>query len=352
MKPLISVCIPTYNGESYLSECLDSVLAQTFSDFELLIVDDQSSDQTLDIVKKYAEKDLRIRIIQNRSNLGLVGNWNNCIDLAKGEFIKFVFQDDLIVPECLEKMLLATKPSTSIVFCRRNFIFEDVISEELHQFYLSLLFPEKFLPNSTEISEKDFCQAALKNIGLNFIGEPTVVMIRKDVFQKFGNFNPNLIQLCDLEFWSRVASNTGITYVPETLATFRIHGKSTSSTNADKNQYRRDLDVLIMLHDFAHHQVYENFRQLATNFDDPINLREVFNRSAYYEWKKANLLVKESNKMSCAALDVWKNVAQIYPAFKPNFLTRLRVYSDRLHQKIIKLGRLPKLIFATLLAKQ
>ena len=105
MQPIVSICIPTYNGAKYLRECLDTVLSQTFTDFEVLLVDDQSSDETLSIAQEYAAKDTRIYVKQNEQNLGLVGNWNCCIELAQGEWIKFVFQDDLIAPECLEKML-------------------------------------------------------------------------------------------------------------------------------------------------------------------------------------------------------------------------------------------------------
>jgi glycosyltransferase involved in cell wall biosynthesis len=114
MKPLVSVCIPTYNGAKYLKECLDSVLAQTFTDFEVLIVDDKSSDETLSIAQEYATYDPRFRVIQNECNLGLVGNWNRCVELAQGEWIKFIFQDDLIEPACLERMLAVRKSESAI----------------------------------------------------------------------------------------------------------------------------------------------------------------------------------------------------------------------------------------------
>src|SRR5450631_1193388 len=103
--PVISVCVPTYNGSKYLGNCLDSILSQTFNDFEVLIVDDLSSDNTFDIAMAYAERDKRFKLFQNTVNLGLVGNWNQCVELAGGEWIKFVFQDDVLAPECIEKLL-------------------------------------------------------------------------------------------------------------------------------------------------------------------------------------------------------------------------------------------------------
>ncbi len=98
--PRVSICIPTYNGKGHLKECLDSVRSQSFQDFEVVICDDQSSDGTLDFARELAQGDERFRFIPNPQRFGLVGNWNNCIALSRGDWIKFVFQDDIIAPTC------------------------------------------------------------------------------------------------------------------------------------------------------------------------------------------------------------------------------------------------------------
>src|SRR3990170_405399 len=87
--PCVSVCIPTYNGGKYIRECIESILVQTYTDFEILIVDDKSFDETIEIAEEFARGDKRIRIVRNRQNLGLVKNWNKCVELAEGEWIKF-----------------------------------------------------------------------------------------------------------------------------------------------------------------------------------------------------------------------------------------------------------------------
>ena len=133
MTPIVSVCIPTYNGSQFLKECIESILAQTFSNFELLIIDDRSSDNTIDLAEEYATRDSRIKVTINTQNLGLVGNWNRCLEIARGEWIKFVFQDDLLAPECLEKMLAATALGKPIIYCDRNFIFEAQTPEATKQ---------------------------------------------------------------------------------------------------------------------------------------------------------------------------------------------------------------------------
>src|SRR5215468_6023153 len=98
MRPKVSVCIPTYNGAAYLSECLESVMRQTFAAIEILIVDDGSSDSSASIAQQYTRADKRIRLFVNKKHLGLVSNWNHRVDLASREWIKFVFQDDILAP--------------------------------------------------------------------------------------------------------------------------------------------------------------------------------------------------------------------------------------------------------------
>ncbi len=335
MSVPVSICIPTYNGGEYIRDCLDSILAQTFTDFEVLIVDDQSSDNTKSILADYAQRDARIRVVQNETNLGLVGNWNRCIQLSRGEWLKFVFQDDIIFPDCLEKLFAATSLKIPIVFCRRNFIFEGEVSEDMKNGYLDLLFPEKFLSNKTTISAEEFCQSVLNNLWINFIGEPTSVLLHHSVFRQFGLFNSNLIQLCDLEYWIRVASNTGIVYVPECLASFRVHQKATSQINQTKNNFRRDLDPLVMMHMFAYDHHYEALRQAAINAKQPVNFKERFLRVAYAESNRMRFLPKEipvceANKIT----QIWNDMVILLPELN---ISRLQAMKQKIISKKIQL---------------
>jgi glycosyltransferase involved in cell wall biosynthesis len=103
--PTVSVCVPTYNYGRFLADCIESVLQQDFVDFELVITDDNSNDGTAELVARYAEKDARIRYIQNERRLGMNGNIKRAADLARGRYIKMLCADDWIAPGCLGRMV-------------------------------------------------------------------------------------------------------------------------------------------------------------------------------------------------------------------------------------------------------
>ena len=94
--PKISVLVPTYNYARYLPQTIESILRQTHSNFELLISDDASTDGSAEIIRHYADRDSRIRFMIHPTNLGMVANWNWCLQQARGDYVKFVFGDDLL----------------------------------------------------------------------------------------------------------------------------------------------------------------------------------------------------------------------------------------------------------------
>ncbi len=266
MAELVSICIPLYNGEKYLRECLDSVLSQTHRELEIIISDDGSTDVSLAIVKEYMAKDSRIRLNQNKNNLGLVGNWNHCVELATGEWIKFLFQDDRMDPACVEKMLAAAKrQKAGFVVCKREFFMNKDISDELREQYkraplsieaLDLAKEEKF------ISAERISNAAAENISLNFIGEPPVTFFNKETVKSFGGYDDRLAQICDLEFCLRAGTVKGIAYVPYTLVWIRVHGDSTTSRNLQSKYYTmRHADPVILAHELLHSERYASFRK-------------------------------------------------------------------------------------------
>lgn len=120
MQSKVSILIPVYNREHFISECIDSALAQTYSNIEVVVVDNQSTDGTWSICQQYAEKDVRVRIFQNAENIGPVKNWQRCFDEARGVFAKILFSDDWLHPDFLANSVRFLLDS------RVGFVFADV----------------------------------------------------------------------------------------------------------------------------------------------------------------------------------------------------------------------------------
>ncbi|MDO8477678.1 MAG: glycosyltransferase family 2 protein [Candidatus Rokubacteria bacterium] len=318
MTPSVTVCIPTYNGAAYLAACLDSVSAQTFSDVEILVVDDRSSDESTSIANEHAQQDSRIRVVVNEATLGLVGNWNRCVQLSQGEWIKFVFQDDIILPECLTDMLAtAARTQMLIVSCARDFIFEPGSSNEDREFYREhRALVEAIYSGSTQQSAQQCSETALRWTGGNFFGEPTALLLRREVFETYGWFNPRLYNICDFEYCIRIASNTGTVHIPEPLALFRVHKSSVSARykQAPRLRYHvKVLDPLLIVHDFAFHPLYANLRSVARNLRPPVDLAAEFWSRALGALWFARQAADALEHPDASLLEEWRQVVKAYP---------------------------------------
>lgn len=210
-SPTVSVLIPTYNYANYLDEAIQSVLNQTFKDFELIIVDDRSKDNTAQVVQKYLA-DSRVSFFINDSNIGLVRNFNKCLEYAKGKYIKFLMADDLFYPTLLEKYVAVMEkyPTVSLVTAYRKFVGKDA---ELKQ---------EFAPFTQLQEGKKIIYETLKTH--NWIGEPTTVMFRKSNLS-LGLFDTNYNWIPDWEMWLRQLTVGDCFIIPEVLSCFRQHEK-------------------------------------------------------------------------------------------------------------------------------
>jgi glycosyltransferase involved in cell wall biosynthesis len=315
MTPFVSICIPTYNGARHIRECIDSALSQTYQDMEVLVVDDKSKDETPSILKEYTRRDSRVRIVTNPTNLGLVRNWNRCIELARGAWIKFLFQDDLLAPTCLERLLGAGQiHNKPLIGCRREFIFEDGISDQMKSFYLQNAADiESIFGQTNELSAVRFRKLVLDKLGNNLLGEPTAVLIHRSAFIRYGYLNPALIASCDLEYWYRVGIHNGVNYIPETLAFFRVHSESTSAINYGKRQYRADLDRIIILHDCVFLPVYKPLRKTAAQCRPPLDLRGLLKESVQNARAIAERDSDDSVTFEWSPRREWEDVVNYYP---------------------------------------
>lgn len=318
---MISVCIPTYNGARYIEACLTSVIGQTYDDFEILVVDDRSTDGTFELLSRFAARETRIRLYGNSRNLGLVANWNRCVELAGREWIKFVFQDDLLHSSCLERMATAVDDCDRFIACSRTFQFDATPAPQLRDFYLrNKQLIDNLYTGTERVTAEKFSELVVDRIGANLVGEPTVTMLHRSVFEQFGGFNESLIMSCDLEYWTRIGIHTGLRFIPEELAVFRVHNQAASATNRRDRQYRMNvLDNLAILHDIVTQPVYEPLRRAAALHAPPIPLDRMLRDGAHV----ARVIAEQFDSIDLPLMDEWKRFMSHYPGLKVGGLGHL-----------------------------
>lgn len=227
--PLVSVIIPTYNGESFLKQAIDSVLDQSFQDFELIITDDASNDRTQEIVSQY-QNDSRIFFYQNKNRRGIGGNWNHGIKQSHGKYIKILCQDDLLLENYLKEKVTVLEEfdSVSLVTSYENFFGE--FSQVEKKWKPPRINRESKPANRMNGHE---AQQTILKFG-NWIGGPTSTMFRSKDLQKIGFFNESLSCSLDWEYWLRLLAAGDLFVVPKTLLKTRLHG-SQESNNCIRN---------------------------------------------------------------------------------------------------------------------
>jgi glycosyltransferase involved in cell wall biosynthesis len=240
-SPRVSVMIPTYNYAHFLDDTIQSVLSQTYADYELIIVDNASTDNTDEVVSRYLV-DTRVRYYKNETNLGLVGNWNRCLGYAQGEFLKFLCADDKFRPTLLEKYvsLMDKYPSLSMVACDKQ-VFGTEYNYEV-----------KLTLNGYQAGRDVNLHMLYGHQG---VGEPTSVMFRRREFEKIGYFTGVYEQYVDLDYWIKLLTLGDCYIIPEILVDIRFH-PGTISNQVKRKKYQRCFEDYQIRKDVQQH-VYE-----------------------------------------------------------------------------------------------
>jgi glycosyltransferase involved in cell wall biosynthesis len=212
--PAVSVCIPCYRGAAHLGAAIASVLAQTHADFELIIIDDNSPDNTDEVVASF--NDPRIRYLKNPKNLGPEGNWNRCLDEARGRFFKLLPQDDLIAPTCLEQQVAVLEADRehklALVFCART------ILDARDRTVMVRGYPKR---GGGVVDARALIRQCVRR-GTNVIGEPGSVLFRRESAAQAGRFDASIPYVLDLDYWVRLLISGDAYYVDQPLASFRV----------------------------------------------------------------------------------------------------------------------------------
>ena len=229
LPPIVSILTTVYNREKYIAACIESVLASTYGDWELIIVDDVSSDTSVAIAKSYEEKDARIKVYVNDKNLGDYPNRNKAASYAKGKYIKYLDADDFIYPHGLEIMVQTMEqfPEAGLGISQK--VVEDVK-------------PYPFIMQPKETFTREFLMRGVLGIG------PTATIIRRDAFEKLGGFTGTRY-IGDTEMWYKLALVYPVVKMEDELIFWRQHDEQQivfekKDANVLKMRYQVTRDVL------------------------------------------------------------------------------------------------------------
>lgn len=207
--------MPVYNGGAYLVESIASVLTQTYQDFCLIVSDDCSYDNTEDIAHSFC--DPRLCVVRNPQNLGLVGNFNQCLTLAKSEYIYLWHQDDVMMPENLQRKVDVLDNLSKVGFVHSNSHLIDGEGNTLQEFW-------------SEESKYDYVLPGLEFFHSLISGSCTVccpsVLARTECYKRLGGFHSELPLACDYEMWMRISLYYDVACLGTPLIKYRWHTAS------------------------------------------------------------------------------------------------------------------------------
>lgn len=262
MEELISIVLPVYNGEKYLRESIDSVLAQTYKNWELLIVDDCSTDSSAAIAKEYASKDRRIYYYRNEKNLRLPRNLNKGFRLAKGDYLTWTSDDNKFKPTALEKMYDALKNNQNAQFvfasCR-------VINSEGEEIEYIM------------VDDKRKKQI----VGHNVVG--ACFMYTRKAYEEVGEYNPDFTLVEDYDYWQRIYAKFNAVAISDILYEYRWHDGALTST-MKKDAFNKTLEKMLLknrplfgkIDTESNYYFYQGLYNCRKNLDDKKNP---------YKWK-------------------------------------------------------------------
>lgn len=225
--PKVSVVIPAYNAARYLAAAIDSALTQEFDDFEVVVSDDASDDDTAEVCASYS--DPRFRLVRSQHRLGQAGNWNRSVELARGDYVILLHADDELLPGYLERAVavLDAHDEIGLVHCAAQHIDESGTPLEAQRLF-----------DDDRIDHEDVILRHLLLDGC--VINPAGVMVRGDVYKSAGVFTDKIVWGVDWHMWVRVALHWRVAYLAEALALYREHGLSGTSAVMTSGRNARD----------------------------------------------------------------------------------------------------------------
>lgn len=316
-EPLISICIPTYNGSQYIEKCIESCLAQSYRNIEIIVCDDCSSDSLLNVLNPYLKKDCRITFYQNEKNLGLVGNWNKCMNYASGEYIKWLFQDDWMDVNAIEEFVEIANKGYDFIVSKRNFILNELATDEDKMYYSKKVKTLENYFNQDEIGwyfpTSKIKDIVVSNIALNFIAEPSLIFFKRKLIKEVGLYDHLFHQICDLEYNMRLASKVGVYVLNKPICHFAIHAQSTTNANVNNKYFQlRFIEQAYYAYKLIHHNSFKSIQNL-------FSLKQKLKLILYYKYRmhEAKRYISHKDNQSNYSMAFIN-----YPFLKPSVLDR------------------------------
>lgn len=213
-EELVSVCIPAYNSGRFIVRTIQSILDQTYSNIEVVVVDDCSSDDTIEKVKSI--KDDRIKLIANEENLGMSRNWDKCIRSCSGRYVKLIPADDCIYPECISRSVavLQKHPEISLVVVGTDLVDND---DKITGAYMH--WPGNGVVKGQRIAKT----SVMLN---NFWGNPVCALFRKEDYIATGGFDDDIPYILDFDLWLGLSRLGDTAVIKDRLSAFRVRKDS------------------------------------------------------------------------------------------------------------------------------
>ena len=217
-SPKISVMMTAYNAEKFIREAIESILNQTFLDFEFIILDDYSTDNSYEIINEYAKRDTRILVLRNEKNLGIAESRTKCIKLAKGKYIAIADADDISIPTRLEKQLkyLEEYKEYGVVGG-----FLELFDSKTGK----IIGLRKYYKDDAKLRKRIFIYSP--------VAQPAS-MVKKEVFDNIGFYNPEYPPAEDLDLWFRLGTKYKFANIQEVLIKYRVHRNSATIKNIQR----------------------------------------------------------------------------------------------------------------------
>lgn len=223
MSELVSIVLPIYNGEKYMHKSIDSVINQTYKNWELLILDDCSTDNTFIIANEYVKKDSRIKYFKNEQNLRLPKNLNRGFSLANGNYLTWTSDDNIYLPNAIEKMVNKLKID------KTDFTFASCRIIDANDNPYEYIMVNKYSPETI--------------VGQNCVG--ACFMYTRKVYETIGEYNPEYTLVEDFDYWQRIFQKFKVSPIEEILYLYRMHEGALTNT-MQKDIFNNTLEKMLL----------------------------------------------------------------------------------------------------------